>query len=155
VSDDKANNLETLTVNGECETYSLSPSGRRAVVSTHGELFTIATGRGDVRRLTTTPGVRETQPRWSPDGKWIAFVADTKGNDDIWVCDEMGGQLKQVSTGDATKGQIVWSPDSKALLYTGSDKKLYKYTLDAGKTDVLATGGVIGFGGGAMSGVQW
>jgi tricorn protease len=155
VSDEKENNLETLTVHGESESYSLSPSGRRAVISIHGELFTVATGRGDVRRLTQTPGVRETQPHWSPDGKWIAFVADTKGNDDIWVCDEMGEHLKQISTGDATKGQIVWAPDSKALLYTGSDKKLYKYTFDTGKSDVVASGEVIGFGGGAIGGAQW
>jgi tricorn protease len=155
VSDEKENNLETLTVNGEADTYSLSPSGRRAVVSTHGELFTIATGRGDVRRLTSTPGVRETQPRWSPDGKWIAFVADTNGNDDVWLCDENGGQLKQVSKGDSQKGQIVWAPDSKALLYTASDKKLYKYTLDGAKTDVVATGSAIGFGGTAIMGPQW
>ncbi len=155
VSDDKENTLETLVVNGDCDSYHLSPSGKRAVISTHGELFTIATGRGDVRRLTQTPGVRETQPRWSPDGKWIAFVADTSGRDEVWLCDENGGQLKQVSNGDSQKGQIVWSPDSKALLYTGSDKKLYKYTLDGNKTDVLATGHTMGFGGAAIMGPQW
>jgi tricorn protease len=155
VSDDKENNLETLVVNGEADAFHLSPSGRRAVISTHGELFTIATGRGDVRRLTQTPGVRETLPQWSPDGKWIAFVADTGGSDEVWVCDETGGQLKQISKSDSQKGQIVWSPDSKALLYTGSDKKLYKYTFDTGKTDLLATGNVLGFGGTAILGPQW
>jgi tricorn protease len=155
VSDEKENNLETLVVNGECDSYNLSPSGRRAVIATHGDLFTIATGRGDVRRLTQTPGVRETQPRWSPDGKWIAFVADTGGRDEVWLCDENGGQLKQISKSDSQKAQIVWSPDSKALLYTGSDKKLYKYTLDGDKTDVLATGNATGFGGSAIMGPQW
>jgi tricorn protease len=155
ISDDKENNLETQVVNGEADNYHLSPSGRRAVVSTHGELFTIATGRGDVRRLTQTPGVRETQPRWSPDGKWIAFVADTGGSDEVWLCDETGGQLKQISKGDSQKGQVVWSPDSKALLYTASDKKLYKHTLDGGKTDVVATGSSVGFGGAAIANPQW
>jgi tricorn protease len=155
VSDDKGNNMETLVVNGEADAFHLSPSGRRAVLSTHGELFTIATGRGDVRRLTQTPGVRETLPHWSPDGKWIAFVADTGGSDEIWVCDETGGQLKQISRGDSQKGQMVWSPDSRALLYTGSDKKLYKYTFDTGKTDLLATGDVHGFGGAAIVNPQW
>jgi tricorn protease len=155
VSDDKENNLETLVVNGESNSYHLSPSGKRAVVSTHGELFTIATGRGDVRRLTQTPGVRETQPRWSPDGKWIAFISDTGGSDEIWLCDENGGQLKQISRGDSQKNQIVWAPDSKALLYAASDKKLYKYTLDGGKTDVAATGSAVGFGGSAIMSPQW
>jgi tricorn protease len=155
ISDDKENNLETLVVSGDADAFHLSPSGRRAVISTHGELFTIATGRGDVRRLTQTPGVRETQPDWSPDGKWIAFVADTGGSEEIWVCDETGGQIKQISKGDSQKGQLAWSPDSKALLYTGSDKKLYKYTLESGKTDLLVTGEVVGFGGAAIQGPQW
>ena len=55
-----------------------------------------------------------------------------------WLCDEQGGQLKRVSEGDSQKGQLSWSPDSKALLYTGSDKKLYKYTLETAKATVLA-----------------
>ena len=54
-ADDQENNQETLLVNGEADAIHLSPSGKRAVISTHGELFTIATDRGDVRRLTKTP----------------------------------------------------------------------------------------------------
>jgi tricorn protease len=155
VSDDKENNHETLVVSSEADTFHVSPSGRRAVIATHGELFTIATGRGDVHRLTQSPGVREHDPRWSPDGKWIAFVADRDGRDEVWMCDETGQGLKKVSNSDSEKSQITWSPDSKALLYTGSDKKLYKYTLDGGQTSVLVTGGALGFGGAAIVGPQW
>jgi tricorn protease len=155
VSDDKENNVETLASSGEADSYQLSPSGKRAVISTHGELFTIATEKGDVRRLTQTPGVRETQPQWSPDGKRIAFVSDKSGREEVWLCDEEGGNLKQISDADAQKGQLTWSPDSKAILYTGSDKKLSKYDLTTGNTSVLASGEVIGFGGGAVSNPQW
>jgi tricorn protease len=154
-ADDADNTLESLTVSSECDSYGLSPTGKRAVISTRGEVFTIATDRGDVRRITSTPGARETQPTWSRDGKWIAFVSDRSGRDEVYVCDEEGGQLKKVSDGDSQKGQITWSPDSKSLLYTGSDRKLHRYDLDGGKTTVLATGEVIGFGGGAIQGAQW
>src|SRR5207244_674558 len=114
-----------LVVSGECDSYHLSPSGKRAVVSTHGELFSVATGRGDVRRLTQTPGVRETQPRWSPDGKWIAFVADTGGSDEVWVCDEpaAGGKERRI-TGEESYSDsgAVWTPDGKRLVYlAGTD----------------------------------
>lgn len=154
-SDDKSNNQETLNLNSEADSFDLSPSTRRAVISAHGELFTIATDRGDISRLTDTPDIRETQPQWSPDGKWIAFVSDRSGRDEVWVCDERGGNAKRVSESDTQKGQLAWSPDSKALLYTATDLKLYKYAFESGKTEVLATGEVMGFGGGAIMNPQW
>jgi tricorn protease len=153
--DEKENNLETLTINGEADSFHLSPSGKRAVISTHGELFTIATDKGDVTRLTRSPGARDGQPSWSPDGKWIAFVSDQTGREEVWLCDERGGQPKQISNIDSQKSQLVWSPDGKELVFSGSDKKLHKYTLENGKTAVLVSGDVVGFGGSAVMGPHW
>jgi tricorn protease len=155
VSDDRENNLATKAVSGEADSFHLSPSGKRSVISVEGELFTIATDRGDVHRLTSTPGAREVNPQWSPDGKWIAFVSDQTGREEVWLCDENGGQMKKVSDSDTIKGPPVWSPDSKALLYTASDKKLHKYTPETGRTDVLAGGDVVTFGGSAVNNPQW
>jgi tricorn protease len=153
-SDDPENNHETVVVKDEADSYHLSPSGKRAVIGVRGELFTIATDKGDVRRLTRTPQVREAQPQWSPDGKWIAFVSDKTGDEQVWLCDERGGQMKQISRGDSHKGQLRWAPNAKALLYTASDNKLYRYDLDTDRTAVLATTEV----GGGESGIgspQW
>jgi tricorn protease len=153
--DEKDNNLETLTVNSEADAYHLSPSGKRAVIATQGELFTIATDKGDVRRLTLTPDVREGQPQWSPDGKRIAFVSDRSGREEIWVCDERGQELKRLTNSETQKGQPVWSPDSQSLLYTASDRALHRYELATNKDAVLARGEVIGFGGAAVASPQW
>jgi tricorn protease len=155
-SDDKENNLETLTVNNEADSFDLSPSTKRAVISAHGELFSIATDRGDVTRITESSS-RETGPQWSPDGKWIAFVSDKSGRDEVWMCAPRAAEKdwKQVSTSDSQKLQIQWAPDSKSLIYTATDHKLYKYTLEAAKTDVLATSPVTGFGGGAIGNPQF
>src|SRR5207249_11685318 len=68
VSDDQENNLQTQLV-GDADSYDLSPSGKRAVVSVRGELFTVATEKGDIRRLTSTPKERETGPQWSPEDR--------------------------------------------------------------------------------------
>jgi tricorn protease len=154
-SDDKDNNLELLTVNGDADSFHLSPSSKRAVITTHGELFTIATEKGDVSRVTHSPGARETDPQWSHDGKWIAFVSDQNGREEVWVCDENGNQARRISDNDAQKSQISWSPDSQSLLYTGSDRKLYKHHLPSSNTAVLASGEVIGFGGSAIQQPQW
>lgn len=154
-SDGRENNHEVLTINSEADSFHLSPSGKRAVVTTHGELFTIATDRGDVRRLTQTSHVREVQPQWSPDGKWIAFIGDQGGREEVWLCNEQGQNLRKVSDSDTQKGQLVWSPDSRHLLYTATDRKLHKYSLDTGKTVALASSDVVDFGRSAISFPQW
>ncbi len=140
-SDDKENEVETIAVNSEADGYDLSPSTRRAVISTRGELFTIATDRGDVTRLAESQS-RETTPRWSPDGKWIAFVSDRSGRDEIWICDTLGKNPRKLSDSDTEKSFVEWAPDSKSLLYAASDKKLHRVTLEDGKTQVVASSDV-------------
>jgi tricorn protease len=139
VSDDKENAVETITVRNETEGYDLSPSSKRAAVSVHGEIFSIATDRGDIQRVTQSFS-RENDPSWSPDGKWIAFVSDKSGLDEVWMAHEDGTGLKKVSEGDGEKQAIQWAPDSKALIYSASDHKLYRYDLDGGKSTVIASG---------------
>ncbi len=137
-SDEKENEIEALTVRNELDDYDLSPSTKRAAISVHGEIFTIATDKGDIQRVTET-FAREGNPTWSPDGKWIAFVSDRSGRDEIWMAHEDGTGLKQVSDGDSEKRDMQFAPDSKALMYAASDHKLYRYDMDTGKTIVVTS----------------
>lgn len=138
-ADEQANRYETVTVNAECEQFCLSPSNKRAVISTKGDLFTIATDQGDVYPLTKSPNARDTNPQWSPDGKTIAFISDRSGREEIWTCDEKGSNPRKISDVDSEKQAPQWSPDAKFLLYTGSDKKLRKFDLISGETKVMAS----------------
>ncbi|HEY2588131.1 MAG TPA: S41 family peptidase [Tepidisphaeraceae bacterium] len=140
-SDLKANDIELRTIQGEAESFNLSPSSKRAVIATHGELFTIATDRGEEQRVTDTPW-REEDPRWSPDGKWIAFLSDRTGREEVFLSDELGHKVKQVSDADCDKGSITWAPDSKSLLWAGSDHKLRRVTIESGRTDDLVSSDV-------------
>jgi tricorn protease len=145
-SDEKENSVETVAISSEADSSDLSPSTRRAVIAARGELLTIATERGDTSRVLESPGTRERSPRWSPDGKYIAFVSDRSGREEVWLCDPLGQNLKKISDSDTEKtggrgegADLVWAPDSKSLLYSASDKKLYRYTLADGKTAVAAS----------------
>ena len=149
VSDDKENPVETITVRNDADGYDLSPSNRRAAISVHGEIFSIATDRGDIQRVTQSYS-REIDPAWSPDGKWIAFVSDKSGRDEVWMAHEDGTGLKKVSDGDGEKQAIQWAPDSKALIYAASDHKLYRYDLDMAKSTVIASGEA-----GNIQGARW
>ncbi len=140
-SDMKENEVEWRAIASEADSFSLSPSGKRAAISTHGEIFSIATDRGEVQRVTETFW-REQSPSWSPDGKRIAFVSDRTGREEIWIADERGRNLKQLSDIDCDKSSLAWAPDSKSLLWAGSDHKLRRVLVEDGKTDEMASSDV-------------
>jgi tricorn protease len=54
---------------------SVSPSGARALFEFRGEVVTVPAQKGDPRNLTSTPGVHEREPVWSPDGKSVAYFS--------------------------------------------------------------------------------
>jgi tricorn protease len=140
VSDEKENEIDVETVNSELDGFDLSPSGRRAVISARGQILTIATDRGDITRVAPdNMASRNQSPKWSSDGKYIAFVSDRSGRDEIWICEPDGKNLKKVTDLDNEKGALVWTPDSKSLLFTAADKKLYNYAVADGKTVVITS----------------
>jgi len=140
-SDDKENEFALLSIRNEADTFDLSPSTRRAVISAHGEIFTIATDRGDVSRVTHSYW-RDTNPKWSPDGKRLAFVSDQSGREEVWLADADGRNARKLTDGDSDKAAIVWAPDSKSLAYTASDHKLYLVDLATGQAKTLASNDV-------------
>ena len=104
--------------------YEISPDGKRALLGARGDIFTVPAKFGPTRNLTGTPGTHERNSKWSPDGKWISFISDATGEDEIWIAPQDGSApAAQITTGDDTyMYQPYWSPDSKKLLY--ADKKL-------------------------------
>ncbi|HET7698024.1 MAG TPA: S41 family peptidase [Vicinamibacterales bacterium] len=140
VTDEKDNEHEIETVTNDVDNFDISPSGRRAVISTRGQILTIATDRGDITRIVPDKmASRSDTPKWSPDGKYIAFVSDRSGRDEVWIADPEGRTPKKITSLDNEKGALVWAPDSSRLLYTAADKKLYSYVVADGKSAVLAS----------------
>jgi tricorn protease len=136
-SDTKENDTDLVTL-AQAESFHISPSNRRAAIVAHGEVFTVATDRGEPQRVSETPW-REQDVRWSPNGKWIAFVSDRSGRQEIWISDELGKSPKKLSDVDCDKGSIVWAPDAKSLLWTGNDRKLHRVDVDSARDEVIAT----------------
>ena len=94
----------------------VSPDGRRIVFSLLGDLYLLPIEGGKATRITSGPAY-DVQPRFSPDGKRIAFASDRGGLENLWICDLDGSDARQVST---EKGSTVnapaWSPDGLYLL---------------------------------------
>ena len=151
-SDDKENQSDVETVTNEVDAFDISPSGRRAVISVRGQILTIATERGDITRVAPDDMVSRNQfPKWSPDGKYVAFQSDRSGRDEIWISDPEGRNLKKITDLDNEKGTPLWTPDSKSVLYTAADRKLYNYTIADGKTAVVSSSDVARIGSVSVS----
>jgi len=110
--------------------FEISPDGKRALFGARGDLFTVPAKEGPTRNLTTTPGVHERNPKWSPDGRWIAAISDASGEDEIHLLPQDGnGPITQLtSAGGPYKYHVVWSPDSKKLMW--ADKKMRLHYVD-------------------------
>ncbi len=113
-----------VSVMDKITNYEIAPDGKRALFGARGEIFTVPAKHGNTRNLTNTSGFHERNSKWSPDGKWIAYISDASGANEIYIMPQDGAEKPQQITKDADtyKYQIYWSPDSKKLLW--SDKKL-------------------------------
>jgi serine/threonine protein kinase/sugar lactone lactonase YvrE len=67
-------------------------------------------------RLTFGQGL-QTEPAWSPDGRFIAYASDREGNFDIWVQPVGGGNPVQVTRSPAHDWQPDWSPDGNSIVF--------------------------------------
>ena len=127
----------------------IAPDGKRAVFAARGDVFTVPAKEGATRNLTLTPGIRESKVAWSPDGRWIAFVSDRTGEDEIYITPQDGmGNVElgkepeskdksaakdhgkdveqQITSGyKGFKFQPVWSPDSKKIAWGDKDTRLW------------------------------
>ncbi|HEX6885277.1 MAG TPA: PDZ domain-containing protein [Planctomycetota bacterium] len=113
----------------------LSPSGARAVFGLRGEIVTVPAEKGDARNLTETPAANERHPAWSPDGKWIAFVSDERGENEIVVAPQDGqGERRRFAPGGAGfYDDLWWSPDGKHLSFRDNARALWRLELESGK----------------------
>jgi len=59
-------------------------------------------------------------PRWSPDGRTLAFVSDRSGDKQIWLIDRHGGEARQLTQMRHGASNPVWSPDGRYLAFTSA-----------------------------------
>src|SRR5262249_24239828 len=105
----------------------LSPEGKRVVLAARGDIFTVPAEKGNTRSLTATSTAHDRAPAWSPDGKWIAYISDQSGEDEIYRVAQDGKAPAErlTSNGHGRLLQPVWSPDSKKIAFADKDLKLF------------------------------
>ena len=108
-----------------------------------GYLWSVDRKGGAAVRLTSGPGA-ESNPKFSPDGKWIAFTGRYNGNPNVYVMPAAGGQPRQLTYSPGWDLVEGWTPDGKNVLFqslrdsfTMRYKQLYTISIDGGFAKAL------------------
>jgi tricorn protease len=122
-------------VTADVDFAAISPTGKRALLTARGDVFSVPAEKGEIRNLTESPGVREMAATWSPDGRWIAYLSDRTGEYEIYVRPAGGsGPERRVTTdGRIWRFPPLWSPDSQKLAFSDKNRKLQWVDVASGK----------------------
>ena len=120
---------------------SISPTGARAALEFRGEIVTVPAEKGDPRIITATPGVNERSPKWSPDGKSIAYFSDESGEYELHVRNQDGkGDVRKLKlNGAGFYDEPIWSPDSEKIAYADNSWTLYWIDVKSGTIKKIAS----------------
>ena len=118
---------------------SISPDGKRLAFDARGDVWTLPAKTGITRNITQTRGVHNRDVAWSPDGKYIAFISDRTGEDEIFIAkqDATGDAVQITKNADTYKYSCTWSPDSKKLLWADKMLRLQYVDIDSKEVTVV------------------
>jgi tricorn protease len=121
----------------------LSPTGKRAILTARGEVFTVPLekGKGSIRNVSNTP-TREYTAIWSPDGKQIAYIAATNGSQNLVIEDQTGaGEKRTYPLGSLFYALMDWSAgDDPRIAFQDNHLTLHTIQLKNGAISKVATG---------------
>jgi len=118
------------------------------VFASEGDLWIASDGGGTARRITTHAG-SEYFPRFSPDGKSIAFTGEYGGNRDIYVIPADGGEPRRLTWHPEVDEVIGWTPDGKRIIYrsragnettSGFEWHLFTVAAEGGEPEAMPIG---------------
>ncbi|HYO76168.1 MAG TPA: PDZ domain-containing protein [Thermoanaerobaculia bacterium] len=126
-------------VRDNIESYTLSPTGQRALFVARGDVFSAPAKEGEVRNMSQTSGVRERDAAWSPDGRWLAYLSDKSGDYEVYVrpADGSGEERQLTNNSKSWRFSPVWSPDSKLLAYADKDYGLHYADVASGRVTTV------------------
>lgn len=129
------------THSGTWMSVDVSPDGKRVTFDMLGDIYDLPIEGGEARALASGMAW-DMQPRYSPDGKLIAFTSDRAGGDNLWIMDANGGNARQISKESfRLLNNPVWHPSGRYVagrkhfttrrsLGTG---EIWLYSLDGGE----------------------
>src|SRR4029078_4296300 len=113
--------------------------GKLVAVERRAEIFTIPAEKGDIRNLTNSSGSAERDPAWSPDGKFVSYFSHKSGEYKL-VIEAQDGLTppREITLKNPTHYYTPsWSPDSKKILFTDTNLKVWVLDVATGETKIV------------------
>lgn len=133
---------EWKNVSERISSMDVAPNGERVVVAARGDIFTLPAKEGITYNLTNSSDANDHHPRWSPDGKWIAYISDKNGEFNIWLRDAFTGEERMLTDVKTYIFSLKWAPDSKSILWSEKRNQLCLTRLSDGNTTTIARSGI-------------
>ena len=109
--------IDFATHEGTWMSIDVSPDGRWLVFDLLAHIYRVPVEGGEAECLTQSSGVAlNYHPRFSPDGKWIAFISDREGQNNLWLMEADGANPRAVFIDDKVRiSQPSWTPDGESI----------------------------------------
>ncbi len=143
---------------GGGDEFDVSPDGRELVyardtdphpeVSTNSDVFIVPLAGGEARRITTRTGA-DTSPKYSPDGKWIAYRSQSRAGYEsdlfeLWIYNRATGARTRLAGNFPNWIEAyTWAPDSRTIYFTTSEnarEPIYETTIDGAYKKIYDSG---------------
>ena len=120
----------------------ISPTGKRAVVTARGDVFTVPIEDGSTRNLTATGDRREYTALWSPDGQQVAYIVDGLDGQSLIITDQTGDEIaKTIELGPHFYELMLWTGgDEPRIIYRDNHINLLSVEVDGGDIELISTG---------------
>jgi Tol biopolymer transport system component/imidazolonepropionase-like amidohydrolase len=116
---------------------ALSPDGKMIAFVALNELYLMEVGKSVPEALTHDSFYKQ-GTAWSPDGKWLAYVSDKGGIENIYLLDPKTGEEKQPAPSKSAQIFPAWSPDGKTIAFQEQTGATLLLDIATGKTSPLA-----------------
>lgn len=144
-------------VSSAASNWEISPSGKRVLVSARGDVWSLPAKNGSPRNLTQTSGIAEREPTWSPDGKWISYISDESGENQL-VIQPVDGSEEPTTLTTFNLGYysgFQWSPDSKKIVFIDHEERFHLLDIESKETKEIDRINISGWGTGMPFKISW